>query len=428
VFGENPPGWVRRAVLWFWGAAIALWVALELVEQLRTLVIVLIVSLFLALALEPWVDRLERVGVRRGIGTALVFGGLLIATGVFVGSMGALLATQINELITKLPERIESTRVWLDEQFNIQVDTDELVRQFQADGRAARWATTVAQNLLDFGAAALGVVFQGLAVVLFTFYLTADGPRLRRSICSVLPQDRQREVLRVWELATDKTGAYLASRVILAVVAATFHWVAFSLLGLPSAVAMAVWVGVLSQFVPVIGTYLAGILPLVVALGDRPVLALWVLGVIVVYQQLENYVLLPRITASTLAIHPAVAFGAVIVGASLLGAIGAVLALPAAATVVAFISAYVARHEVVESRLLGDAPEPGAAPPGAPEPEPAPPATPGAVPTEPSPAPGARPSPAPGAVPTEPSPAPGAPRAEPSPAPASPPAAPGARS
>jgi predicted PurR-regulated permease PerM len=104
--------------------------------------------------------------------------------------------------------------------------------------------------------------------------------------------------------------------------------------------------------VPVIGTYLAGVLPLVVALGVEPILALWTLVVILVYQQIENYVLLPRITANTMAIHPAVAFGAVLVGASLLGAIGAILALPAAATVAGFVSVYVARHEVVESRLL----------------------------------------------------------------------------
>jgi predicted PurR-regulated permease PerM len=349
---DPPPAWVARAIVQFWLVAVALWLSYELIERIRTLLIVLLVSLFLSLALEPWVDRLERRGIRRGLGTGLSFLVLLAAAGAFVSAMGALLATQINELVNQLPNRIESTRLWLDERFNIQVETDALVDQFRQDGRAAQWATAVAGNLLDFGTAALAVLFQILTVALFTFYLTADGPRLRRTICSVLPPERQREVLRVWELATDKTGAYLSSRLILALVSGVFHWLAFTLIGLPWAVALGAWVGVLSQFVPVIGTYLAGVLPLVIALGDEPVLALWVLGVIVVYQQLENYVLLPRITATTLAIHPAVAFGAVIVGASLLGPVGALLALPAAATVVAFISAYVSRHEVVESRLL----------------------------------------------------------------------------
>jgi predicted PurR-regulated permease PerM len=348
----SPPSWVRRAVLQFWGVGLGLWVLVLLIRELRTLLIVLLLSLFLSLALEPWVDRLERRGLRRGLGTLVSFSVLLVAAVGFVSAIGALLANQINDLVSQLPSRIQGTQVWLDERFNVQIDTDELVRQFQADGRATQWATALAGNLLEFGTTALAVLFQALTALLFTFYLTADGPRLRRAICSVLPPDRQREVLRVWELATDKTGAYLSSRLILALVSAGFHWVAFTVLGLPSAVALAMWVGVLSQFVPVIGTYLAGVLPLVLALGDRPVLALWVLGVIVVYQQIENYLLLPRITSATLAIHPAIAFGAVIVGASLLGAIGAILALPAAATVSAFVSAYVARHEVVESRML----------------------------------------------------------------------------
>lgn len=342
----------------FWLVAVGLWLAFELVERLRTLLIVLLVALFLSLALEPWVDRLERRGVSRGAGTALAFLVLIAGVVLFVSAMGALLASQIIELVDQLPNRILATQRWLDERFDIQIETDQLVEQFRQDGRAAQWGTAVAGNLLDFGTAALGVLFQVLTVLLFTFYLTADGPRFRRAICAVLPQDRQREVLRIWELATDKTGSYLSSRLILALVAAAFHWAAFTVIGLPSAVALAIWVGVLSQFVPVIGTYLAGVLPLIVALGGEPILALWVLIVIAVYQQVENYLLLPRITATTLAIHPAVAFGAVIVGASLLGAIGAILALPAAATVVAIVAASVAQHEVVESHLLAPPDEP----------------------------------------------------------------------
>ncbi len=107
----------------------------------------------------------------------------------------------------------------------------------------------------------------------------------------------------------------------------------------------------LSQFVPVVGTYLAGALPLVIALIDQPIEALWVLAAIVIYQQVENYLLAPPITAHTMDIHPAVAFGAVIAGASILGPVGALLALPAGATLQAFVSTYVNRHDVVETHL-----------------------------------------------------------------------------
>jgi predicted PurR-regulated permease PerM len=106
-----------------------------------------------------------------------------------------------------------------------------------------------------------------------------------------------------------------------------------------------------SQFVPTIGTYIAGALPVVVALADDPAQAVWVLGFVVVYQQIENYVFAPRITARTMQLHPAVAFGTVIAGAALFGAVGALLALPAAAVIQALGSTYIARHEVIDSKM-----------------------------------------------------------------------------
>jgi predicted PurR-regulated permease PerM len=101
----------------------------------------------------------------------------------------------------------------------------------------------------------------------------------------------------------------------------------------------------------VIGTYLGGSVPLLVALMSHPIDAVWVLIWVVVYQQIENYLLSPRITAHTMDLHPAVAFGAALAGASLFGAVGAVLALPAAAVIQAFVSSYLHRHEVIESEL-----------------------------------------------------------------------------
>jgi predicted PurR-regulated permease PerM len=116
-------------------------------------------------------------------------------------------------------------------------------------------------------------------------------------------------------------------------------------------VALAVWVGLVSQFLPVIGTYLAGALPVLVALAIRPSTAIWLLGFIVLYQQFENYVLLPRVTARTMELHAAVAFGAAIAGAALFGPVGAILALPLAASVQSFLVMYGQRHEIVDSHL-----------------------------------------------------------------------------
>jgi predicted PurR-regulated permease PerM len=112
---------------------------------------------------------------------------------------------------------------------------------------------------------------------------------------------------------------------------------------------MALWVGLVSQFIPTIGTYLAGALPVIIALVEgEPIKALVVLIVVVAYQQVENYLVAPRITRTTLEIHPAVAFGSVIAGAALFGITGALLAIPVVATVQSVITVYGRRYELVE--------------------------------------------------------------------------------
>lgn len=347
---DRMPRWVPRAIALFFLGIVALATSVWLIGKLRELLVMLLVALFLSFALEPAVNWLQARGWRRGTGTAVVFAVLFVAGGLFVYAIGSLFVDQVQNLVDQAPEYVSDIEHWVNDTFNADINTDDLADQLQS-GSANDIATGLAGNVLSVGAQAVGVLFRGLTVLLFTFYLVADGPRLRRAICSTMRPDRQREVLRVWEIAIDKTGGYIYSRGLLAFLSAVFHYLAFLLIGVPFPLPLAIWVGVLSQFVPVVGTYLAGALPLVIALIDQPIEALWVLIAIVVYQQVENYLLAPPITAHTMDIHPAVAFGAVIAGASILGPVGALLALPAGATLQAFVSTYVNRHDVVETHL-----------------------------------------------------------------------------
>jgi predicted PurR-regulated permease PerM len=210
----------------------------------------------------------------------------------------------------------------------------------------------------------VGLVMQSFTIGLFTFYLVADGPRLRRVVCSVLRPDRQQLALRIWELAIDSTGGYVYSRALLAGISAAATWLALFLIGVPYPLALAMWVGLVSQFVPTIGTYLAGALPVLIALLHDPVDALWVLIFITLYQQVENILLSPRITARTMSLHPAVAFGAVIAGGAIAGPIGALLALPAAASVQALVSSYLRHYQVITSPLTVEQSPREAASPG----------------------------------------------------------------
>ncbi|MEM8924893.1 MAG: AI-2E family transporter [Actinomycetota bacterium] len=352
---SSMPPWVRRAIIFWWVILVVLWATLNVARELRGLLIQIVLALFLSFAMEPLVDRLGRWGIRRSISTAITMAAVVLFFAFFLVAMGSLVADQLQQLASDLPGYLTSAEQWAEGRFDIELETDDLLAQLSDGGQIGDYLSSLADNLLGVGTSLASVLFQLLTIALFAFYLTADGPRLRQTICSVLPPARQHEVLRVWELAITKTGGFISSRVILAIISAIVHWVAFTVLGLPSAVVLAIWVGLISQFIPVIGLYIAGVVPVLIALGIDPVSALWVLVVIVVYQQIENYGLQPRVTAQTLDMHPGVAFAAVLAGTATFGATGALLALPFVATVQSFISAYIARHTVVESHLLSPA-------------------------------------------------------------------------
>ncbi|MEU5400369.1 AI-2E family transporter [Streptomyces sp. NPDC005963] len=354
------PRWLPRAMV----LALTLYACLQLgswaFHQLIGLLINILISFFLALAIEPAVGRMAARGMRRGLATFLVFFGVLAAGVGFVVLLGSMLADQIVTMVEDLPKYLDSVISWINQTFHTELSRVEVQDSLLRSDWLRKYVQNSASGVLDVSATVLGGLFKLLTIFLFSFYFAADGPRLRRALCSVLPPAKQTEVLRAWEIAVDKTGGYLYSRGLMALVSGFAHFVLLEILGVPYAPALAVWVGLVSQFIPTIGTYLAGALPMLIAFTENPWYAVWVLGFVVVYQQFENYVLQPKLTARTVDIHPAVAFGSVIAGTALLGAVGALIAIPAVATLQAFLGAYVRRYDVTDDPRVHGHRKPGA--------------------------------------------------------------------
>jgi predicted PurR-regulated permease PerM len=278
--------------------------------------------------------------------------GVLMAFLIFAGAVGTLVGTQIADLLSESDAYITDTVNFLNDNFGTNIDPQDVIDEFNdPNGRVQEFIQSQSDEAVRLSLAVVGVIFQMLSVLLFTYYLVADGPRMRRGLCSRLNPARQAQVLKAWELAITKTGGYLYSRALLALLSAFFHWIVFQSAAIQAPIPLAIWVGLVSQFLPVIGTYIAGVLPVLITFLDSPVKAAIVLGFIIVYQQVENYFFAPRITARTMELHPAVAFGAALAGFSLLGGAGAILALPAAAMLQALIGSWGERHEVIESHL-----------------------------------------------------------------------------
>jgi predicted PurR-regulated permease PerM len=316
----------------------------------RGFLITVLLSVFIAFALLPAVEALSERGWRRGAATGVVMVGAAVLAFVFVAALLNVAINQVIRLIDTAPEYLESIIGWLNSRFGLDLATDRLIADLRIERSALEtMAVNAANGVLGVASSAIGMLFQALTVALFVFYILADLPRLRTAVLRRLEPAVQQRTDTVIAITISKVGGYVYSRGLLALASAVFHFVAFQLIGVPYALALALWVGVISQFIPTVGTYLAGVFPLLIALAEKPTDAIWVLGAILAYQQIENYALAPRVTADTMDLHPAVAFGSAIVGASLLGGLGALLALPVAATIVAIVQTYGDHHDVIAS-------------------------------------------------------------------------------
>ena len=346
---RHMPAWLPRAMLLAFALLGAYQITAWAAHKLLGIFTIMLVAFFVSLATEPAVNILSARGVHRGLATAVVFVVLFACVAGFLAALVTLLVETVSNLLHELPGLLNQLVDWVNHTFHQHFTVDQLRDRLLHDSNVLNnYAQTAANNAWGLSSTVLGGLVQVLTIALFSIYLTADGPKLRRTVCSLLPPARQDEVLRAWDLAISKTGGYLYSRALLAVISALAHGVFLAILGLPNALALGVWFGVVASFVPTIGTYIAGTLPVLVALTIRPIDAIWVVGFSVIYQWLQDYLLQPRITARTVDVNAAVALLAVLAGGALLGAVGALLAIPATATVQGFLSEYVKRYEVAE--------------------------------------------------------------------------------
>lgn len=344
---RKPPLWLPRALVMTAVAvfiAVAVWKALGL---LGNVIFIVVISWFLSLAMEPLIRWLVAHGVRRTRATGLVMVGALVATGVVIALFGGLFITQVVELVQSLPEYYARLAIWVDESFGFDLpEVDELLINL-----GSHWQE-LAPGLLGIGSSIIGGLFTFTSVLLVVYYMASAGPRFRAAICQLLAPARQREILRIWEVSQEKVADFINSRIVLAALSTAFTFIFLSILDIPYALPLAAFTGIVSQFVPTIGTYIGGALPIAVALAVDPVKGLLTLAFIVGYQQVENLLFSPKVSAHSLEINPAVSFLGVIGFGAVFGPIGAFLALPVVATIQAVSFTYLRRHELVDDELL----------------------------------------------------------------------------
>jgi predicted PurR-regulated permease PerM len=351
---KRPPQWVRPTIVWTIAVLVAVGVGLVLLGVLQTVVFYIVLALFFSFALEPAVNWLhDKRGWRRGSATglllALVFLLLLVLVLIFVPTLLRAAAT----IAERLPEAAQDFEAWASDNLGVDVSTESLQSGSQEAASSLEDSSrTPLSVLFGFTASLVGGIFAMFTVGMFIFYMVAEAPRFKRSVLSFFPRRKQEEFLSIWEAAIEKTGGYFYGKALLAVINGGLFYIWLRIVGVPGAAALALFQGVVAEFIPIVGTYIAAVVPLVVAfitVGSQGtlVLLIWVL----IYQQVENYLLSPKIQGKTMQLHPAIAFGAALAGGAIGGLLWAFLALPFAATVQAAASLWIQRHEVVETEM-----------------------------------------------------------------------------
>lgn len=357
----SKPAWLDHfvwSVLWkLVSVALATAVLVLLARELRDFLWLLVVSSFFAVAMIPGVEHMHRHWKwRRGA-----------AVGVIYVSVVAFFALMVFVLIPSLEEFADQVRAdgagWIDQLNDLSGEWlgKDLIGEDAGDRAAVVTQSSLrgwSDNVLGLASSGIGLLADVVVVAMFAFYFAADYPRFEQALLSRMPPDRQKVYVWVWELSVRQMGAYFYSRLLLTVINASLGCCVMLILGmsLTFALPLAVFMGFASQFIPVIGTYVGAAIPILAVLavqgpGKALILLVWVL----LYQWVENTLLSPRLSAKTMDVPGAVAFGASLAGAAVAGPTGAFMALPFAALVTAVVRNSGKRYEVVYQSGHGDA-------------------------------------------------------------------------
>jgi predicted PurR-regulated permease PerM len=346
------PAWLGRFVwqtLWKI-ATVGLLVAALLYAgyQAKQLIAMLVVSTFFAIAMVPGVNGLhKRFGMRRGAAVGIIYFIAVVGVAFFIIVFLPAVNDFAQAIRDSASEWFASLNAWAQANVGGASFNEDAAAQSQAAADAlANWAAE------PFGVvrSGIGLIFDMFTIAAFTFYIAADFPRIMRALMTRMPPERQRVFSWITETSIQQTGGYFYSRLLLMIVCGGLGLIVMLIGGMPLiyALPLAVFMGFVSEFIPFIGTYLGVIIPAIfmLAIQGWPS-TLLLIGWVIIYQQLENFVLSPRVSSQTMELTGAVAFGAALAGGAIFGPLGAFMALPVAALITAVVKNTGKTYEVV---------------------------------------------------------------------------------
>ena len=302
----------------------------------RGILVLLFIALFLAVSLDPPVRWLIGKGVRRSLAVTIVMSLLVLLFGFFVWSMVPPLVDQGGKLVDDLPDylrRLSADSAGAREVTDRYHLTDRLNSLLGAlPGRLVSGAAGSLQQALGVGASML-------TVLVLAIYIMADLPRLRLGAVGLFPPGRRPQIAQILDVVVDKVGGYMIGNIVVSLFAGVSTFACLRITQVPFALPLAVIVAI-TDLIPMVGATIGAAICVIVSIFATEV---WPTGVVVliffiVYQQVENYLIAPRVLRNAVDLSAMGVLVSALIGGALLGLVGTVMAIPIAATVKVLLS------------------------------------------------------------------------------------------
>lgn len=311
----------------------ALWLVLRLWE----LGLQLILAMMLAAALDPAVRRLQRLRLPRAVAVAVVVGGVVVAIALAGVLLVPPLVDEARAFAEELPDRVEDYRRVLEQNSDLYARV-----RSGAEGASAN-PSSLLGGLIAVGQGLVTAVTTSFLLLVMTVYILVDGARIYAWLIRYVPHRHKVKLDRTIPEVTKVISGYVAGQLITSSMFGIFTFVTLTVLGVPQPLFLAV-VAAVADAIPIAGVLIATVPAVLLALTVSPTAAVAVLVAYIAYQQIENYVIVPRVYRQTLQISSFAVLVAVLIGGTLLGVVGVLLALPVAAAVPVVEKIWVPEH------------------------------------------------------------------------------------
>ena len=327
--------WVHfrpRTVLVVIGILVAAFITLKILWLSRHILSWVFIALFLALALNPAVDRLERRFGRRGAATGVVFVGALILIALIGWLFVPVLVDQVNSFAHKVPDYLEDLTKgrgrlgFLQEKYHL---VDKARKALREGGAAKLFG--LSGTALAVAKGVVTAVVATLTIAFMTFFMLLEGPKWLERFYSLLAPASRRRWQAVGRDIYRTVGGYVSGNLLISLIAGTLTTVVLLIAGVPFAVALGLIVAIL-DLIPLAGATIAAIIVGTVAFLHSVPAGIIVVVFFIIYQQLENHVLQPVVYGRTVQLSPLAVLISVLIGAELAGVLGALAAIPVAGT------------------------------------------------------------------------------------------------